>query len=105
MMPVIKPGDVITAIDGKTIKGPRALARQIGKFAPDSDVTVTLWRDNASIDVKVKLGKLQKMLSLQNAQPENPKNTASIGLELGKSEGGRGVEIVSVQPGSRAGKT
>ena len=100
----IKPGDVITAIDGKTIKGPRALARQIGKFAPDSDVMVTLWRDNASIDVKVKLGKLQENASLQNAQPENPKNTARIGLELGKSEGGRGVEILSVQPGSRAEK-
>ena len=100
----IKPGDVITAIDGKPIKGPRALARQIGKFAPDSDVTVTLWRDNASMDVKVKLGKLQDNASLNNVNPGSPKSTARIGLELGKSEDGHGVEIVSVQPGSRAEK-
>ena len=54
----IKAGDVIVAVDGKTVDGPRELARIIGNTAPGKDVEVTLWRDGKSEAVKLTLGEL-----------------------------------------------
>ena len=41
----IKKGDVITAVNGDTIKGPRELARKIAVMRPGTSVDVALWRD------------------------------------------------------------
>ena len=54
----IKAGDVIIAVDGKAVDGPRELARMIGNTAPGKDVEVTLWRDGKSENVKLTLGEL-----------------------------------------------
>ncbi len=101
----IKPGDVITAVDGKPVKGPRALARHIADIAPDSDVTISLWRDGEAKDVVVKLGRLQENASAaQDGAPRALKSLARLGLELQASPEGNGVEVIDVVPGSRAAK-
>ena len=50
----IKSTDVISAVDGTSIKGPRELARVIAGYDPNTEVTVTIWRDGKSQDVTVK---------------------------------------------------
>ena len=49
---------MITAVDGKSVDGPRELARMIGGTAPGKDVEITLWRDGKSENVKLTLGEL-----------------------------------------------
>ena len=102
----IKPGDVITAVNGKKIKGPRALSREIGKISPDSEAIVTLWRDGAAKDVTLKLGKLEEANTAGRPQrsKRSLKSLARIGLELRSSETGNGVEVTDVVPGSAAEK-
>ena len=101
----IKPGDVIIAVNGKSIKGPRALAREIGNIAPDSETKITLWRDGESEEVTLKLGALNENANSRNSgQPEIMKGASRLGLELRPSRDGDGVEVVDVVPGSRAAK-
>ncbi len=101
----IKPGDVITAVNGTKIKGPRALAKEISNSNPDSEVTISLWRDGSSKDVTVKLGKLREAVTLgRGNKPRALKSLARIGLELRQSPDGNGVEVIDVVPGSRAAK-
>lgn len=97
----LKPGDIITAVDGKKIKGPRALARKIGKLSPNKTVSITVWRDGNAKDVSVKLGTLDEA-STGDKQGSNLSGTglARLGLEL--LPGDDGVQVVDVVPGSRA---
>jgi serine protease Do len=102
----IKAGDVITAVDGKAVDGPRELARIIGNTAPGKEVTITLWRDGKSQDVKLTLGELkpdQKQASLDQSQDENPGDALKdFGLTVTKSEDGKGIVVTDVEPGSAA---
>jgi serine protease Do len=101
----IKAGDVITAVDGKQIDGPRELARVIGNTAPGKDVDITLWRDGKSQDVKLTLGELkpdQKQASNEQAQPQKGDSLKDFGLTVTRSEDGKGVVVTDVQPGSAA---
>ncbi len=101
----IKPGDVITAVNGKKIKGPRALSREIAGISPDSDTTITLWRDGAARDVSLKLGKLNEGdTSRQSFSQRSLKGLARMGLELRGLEDGSAVEVIDVVPGSNAAK-
>jgi serine protease Do len=101
----IKPGDVIIAVNGKKIKGSRALAREIGKIAPASDTKITLWSDGESKEVTLKLGTLNENANNQHSgQSKVMKGAQRLGLELRPSRDGNGVEVVDVIPGSRAAK-
>ena len=93
----IKAGDVITAVDGTSVKDPRQLARIISHYSPDTDVKVSVWRDGKSQELTVKLGSLGDMSA-------SPAATAraedKLGLTLRAAPDGAGVEVVEVQPGS-----
>jgi serine protease Do len=52
----LKPGDVITQVNGETIDRSGALSSLIGMSAPGERVKLKVWRDRASRDVEVKLG-------------------------------------------------
>jgi C-terminal processing protease CtpA/Prc len=52
----LKAGDVITAIDGKTIHNRSELTRELGSGSPDRTVSVTVMRDHKPQTFKVKLG-------------------------------------------------
>jgi serine protease Do len=111
----IKVGDVITAVDGETVKGPKELARKIGSMDPGKTVDVAIWRDGKSISVKLTLGTLPddpKMASAESgqSQPEDQQpqqSTANqtldkLGLEVQPSDDGQGVQVTSVDPNSDA---
>jgi serine protease Do len=107
----IKKGDVVTAVDGDPIKGPRELARKIGAMKPGSTVDVSLWRDGKSQSVKLVIGTLPADTqeaaadtgpSEDQAQPSSEKALADLGVTVSPSEDGQGVTISSVDPESDA---
>src|SRR6195256_2720202 len=54
----ILAGDVITAVNGHSIKDSRELALQIGGMAPGSAVQLTVWRKGAEKTISLRLGEL-----------------------------------------------
>lgn len=106
----IKNGDVVTAVNGETVKDPRDLARRIGAMQPGSKVDVSLWRDGKAQSVTVELGTLpadqqQATNDDKDSQPQQPsseKALADIGIGVGPSDDGKGVAITSVDPDSDA---
>ena len=52
----LKPGDVITAVNGDPIVRSGALSSRIGLAAPGDKVKLSVWRDRAERQVDVKLG-------------------------------------------------
>src|SRR5215813_3384840 len=54
----LKPGDVITSVDGVEIKDPRDLARRIAALGPNKSVDLHLIRDGKEHSIHLKLGQL-----------------------------------------------
>ncbi len=52
----LKPGDVITHVNGEALQRSGALSSVIGMAAPGEKVTLTVWRDQKAIDIEAKLG-------------------------------------------------
>lgn len=100
----LKSGDIITAVDGKQIKGPKALARVIAGYEPNAEVALQIWRDGTSQDVVVKLGELETVASVQPRKPE-AKRTQRLGkLGLSVQPTDEGLAIVDVKPNSPAAR-
>lgn len=74
----IKPGDVITQVNGKPVTDAGSLSSQIGLAAPGEKVTLTVWRDHGSKTVDAKLGKAQD-------DSETASSGAADGPQLGLS--------------------
>jgi serine protease DegQ len=53
----IKPGDVLLAVNGKTVKDPQVMLDLIAALKPDERVNFRLRRDKNIIEVQVKIGK------------------------------------------------
>ncbi|MDI7861245.1 Do family serine endopeptidase [Rhizobiaceae bacterium n13] len=106
----IKEGDVITAVNGETIKDARDLAKRIATFAPGTKVDVSIWRDGKAESLAVTLGELptdQKQASAdedsqQETAPSTEKALAGLGVTVAPAEDGKGVAIMSVDPDSDA---
>ncbi len=113
----LREGDVVTAVDGDPIKGPKELARKIGSMEPGKEVELSVWRDGKSQSVKVKLGKLEEDTRVasadpnqggqnggddQGAQGETEQTLDQLGLRVSPADDGNGVQIVDVDPESDA---
>ncbi|MBN8996484.1 MAG: Do family serine endopeptidase [Rhizobiales bacterium] len=103
----LKAGDAITAVDGNEIKNPRDLAAKIAAYAPGTSVKITYWRDGASHDVEVKLGKLPSDDQLASNQDDGSGSEAQsslsdFGLALGPSDDNKGVVVTDVDPNGQA---
>ena len=69
----IKGGDIVSAFNGKPVSGPDSLPSMIRASAPGSTVTLTVYRNGKSQDMKVKLGDWKKMAALPpRAAPSAP---------------------------------
>lgn len=101
----IKAGDVITAVNGETVRNPRDLARRIAGLEPESKVAVTVWRDNAASNIEVMLGKLESRDGDRPGQQDgrSQEDRPLLGLELETDPSGEGVRVVDVLPGGPAG--
>lgn len=101
----ILAGDVITAVNGKTVDSPKDLARRIASIDPGSDTEITLWRKGGEKTVSVTLGDLPRAVAKAPAQqpstPQESKLTA-LGLTITPVESGEGVLVTKVEQGSEA---
>jgi serine protease Do len=105
----IVAGDVITEIDGASIKDSRELARKVGMMAPGTKVKVTLVRKGEIKTLALTLG---KMPNEQQAKAETNDNTSAgdtprLGLNLAPAKdvagsGDQGVAVVGVDPNGPA---
>ena len=93
-------GDIITAVDGKNIKGPKELARAIASFDPGSEVEMTIWRDGKQQSVKVELGKLDQASTEPGGDQSKPTRLKRLGLALEATP--EGLMVTGVRPGSSA---
>lgn len=112
----VKAGDIIVAVNGKNVDDSAGLLRAIAAEKPDSTVTVTVWRNGSTKDLKVTLGeRTPEQLSAQRGGPGKPGKQEQAGV-LGlavrpvtaeeartlKLEKGQGLMIASVEPGKPA---
>jgi serine protease Do len=99
----LKSGDIITAVNGEKIDGPRELARKIASFGPDKQVDITYLRDGREQRANVRLGALpaetQQRASLGGAPAER---NALTGLGLTLAPGRDGVVVAEVDPSGAA---
>lgn len=106
----IKKGDVVTAVNGEPVKDARDLAKRIGGMRPGTKADITIWRDGKSQTLQLTVGTLppeQKMASKDSKNDQDqsePKQTSleSLGITVGPSDDGKGVQILSVDPNSAA---
>jgi len=104
----VKSGDVITAVDGKSVSNALDLSRTIAGRNPSTAVELTIWRDGKEQKISVTLGKLDEAAApteeQQQAPAEEPAAPAptSVGLTLVPNSGGEGLLIQDVDPNSAA---
>jgi serine protease Do len=77
----LKPGDIITTIDGRTIKDGDDLVNEIASRRPGSTIRMGFLRDGKQQDTTVTVGDRDKVFAdLNNPQPENnPENAGGAG--------------------------
>lgn len=108
----LKPGDVITAVNGGAVSDPRGLARQVAALRPGTEATLAVRRDGAEQTLRLTTAALpdktaeaapqaaakeQGRLGLALA-PINPAARESLGL----AGDVQGAVIAAVRPGSPA---
>ena len=106
----IEAGDVVTAVNGETVKGPRELARTIGMLEPGKKVDLTIWRDGKSEQKTVTLGTLPMDMASASPDDNAPQNEApsaqttldDFGLTVVPSDDGKGLVITDVAQDSAA---
>jgi serine protease Do len=96
----LKSGDVISEVEGKPIKSPRALARVIAGFEPNSDISLKVWRDGEAMDVSVTLGELEQTAKASPKKPNEKRRLGKLGLALEQTE--EGLRVTQVRPNSPA---
>jgi serine protease Do len=110
----VKPGDVITKVNGEPVANPRELARKIAALGPKKTVDLTVVRNDQTKDISVTLGQMANEKEASNEQPSSNDNTAQsddaaqkemakLGLTLAPEKGGKnGVVVAEVDPDSTA---
>ncbi len=68
----LKPGDIITSIDGRSIKDGDDLVNEIASRRPGSTVRLGYLRDGKQADATVTIGDRDKVFADLNAQQANP---------------------------------
>ena len=94
----IRTGDVISAVDGHTVRSAAELRRTIGMLRVGDKVELSLQRDGKPLQ-------LTALVSARNALETGGAGTIHKGLEgaeLADATGGGGVTVKSVQEGSAA---
>ena len=104
----IQAGDVITEVDGKSVKDARDLARQIGGMAPNTSVKLTILRSGKQQNLTLTLGELPNERQARNepapsSQKDSGAEVPKLGLTLAPADqvagsGKDGVVVTNVEP-------
>jgi serine protease Do len=107
----IRPGDILTKVDGKTVDSPNMLSRLIAALEPGADTTVEIVRDGRRQQLTVSLTERHENAVVASL-PSASKTEAKLGLDVQdltaelaerfKLKDGRGVLIAKVDQGSIA---
>lgn len=76
----IRVGDIILRFDGKPVDGPRSIARLVSLTSESSKVVVTLWRDNAEVNVFADIGSQEA--STREAPSPSSSEVDVLGLSI-----------------------
>jgi serine protease Do len=109
----LQPGDVITAVNGAKIDGPRELALNVANVQPGDEAHLTVMRDGQTKDVTVKVGQMPTDQVASSNQPEDNERRGQLGLalaplspdlrnQLDVPDGTQGAVVRQVRPGSPA---
>ncbi len=100
----MKSGDVVTAVDGETVKDPHEFARRIAAIGPKKTVSLALIRNGAPMAVGVTLGTMpaEGAAKTDPRPAANASELAKLGLTLRANRGEDGVVIAEVEPDSPA---
>jgi len=103
----IEAGDVITAVNGTSVRDARDLARQIGSMAPGATANLSVWRKGAEKSFSIVLGELPNQHEAHAMTPDSSapsgSNLPRLGLTLAPAgqvagSGSEGVVITKVDP-------
>ena len=103
----IEPGDVITAVNGNTVKDSRSLARDISAMAPGSTAKLDVLRKGEQKSITVTLAAMpndQKQASAGEQDDEGSvRGTPRLGLSVAPAgevagAGNKGVVVTSIDP-------
>jgi serine protease Do len=103
----IEAGDVITAVNGASVKDARDLARQIGSMAPGTTVKLAVWRKGAEKSFSIVLGELPNQREARSTSSDgaapNGSDLPRLGLSLAPAgqvagSGSEGVVVTKVDP-------
>ena len=102
----LKPGDVITKVNGKEVKDASDLTRMLGQMKPGDKVALSYLRDGAEKTAAVTLA-AQKTEKTARVEPPQIKPSSALGLRLAPANevdgaGEKGVAVVGVDPDGRA---
>jgi serine protease Do len=79
----LRPGDIVTKLNGRAIDDVTELRDKIAVQAPGSEVTLDVFRDGKDVDVKVKLGEQPAHLQeLAENSPADAEHASALGLQL-----------------------
>jgi serine protease Do len=105
----IKAGDVIIAVNGKTVKNAREMARTIGMMPPNTSIKLDILRNGGVSTVNATLSQMPNEQQAK-AEPENPEATSGaphLGLTVAPANevagpGAKGVVVTGVDPNGPA---
>jgi serine protease Do len=108
----LQPGDVITSVNGQTVKNPHDLAIDIAAVQPGDEAQLQVTHEGEARSVSVKVGQLPGE-QVASSDTQQQQSQARIGLalaplspdlrgQLDLPDGTRGVVVRNVEPGSPA---
>ena len=112
----VKPGDVITAVNGQAVNDTNVLRNQVAGTPPGTEVTLTVLRNGSEQQIRVKVEELSDQAARQKsdaggATPGGGRLglslapvTPEIAAEMGLKRDTQGVVVQSVDPDGPAGR-
>ena len=104
----LKPGDVITKLDGKAVKDASDLTMRIGSFKPNDKVELTYLRNGDEKTAQITLAdqKTEKLAKADTSMSQKDQG-AQLGIQIAPAKevdgaGDKGVAIVGVDPNGTA---
>jgi serine protease Do len=109
----VKPGDVITQLNGQKVSNPRDLAIKVAGIAPGSKVSLSVLRNGSTQSLSTTIANLGKADQSGGGTSGGGTNNGSIGVglsaltpdmrqQLGVDDSVRGAVVAQVKPGSPA---
>ncbi len=96
------PGDVVTAVNGRPVRDASEMRNSVGLLRAGSKISIDIHRDGKEKTVVAKIAQ-PEMSKLSGRRLGSKLNGAMLSDRGG--EGGRGVKVMSVEPGSASARS